>query len=701
MSGDFNSLVVELRRRNVVRVAGLYGVVGWLLAQVAVIMESAFALPSAFDATVIAALLLGFPVALFLAWAFELTPEGVRRSEPGEAPNPARARAKKSRLNAFIAIGLAAAAGLFFLGRTTAPPAAPVDREASIAVLPFTDMSTGGDQGYFADGIAEELLNLLSRASDLRVASRTSAFSFRDGTVPMREIGESLGVAHVLEGSVRTSGPTIRITAQLIDTDSDLHLWSGTYDRPLSASNIFEVQDEIASNIVRELEGRLLDRNDADTPTDNTEALTAYLKARAAAATRTVDGIEESIREGTKAVILDPGFARAHAQLAYSYTLARYYGEMERGEATELAEKHMAQAVALDPGDADVRLLRGWTTFARHDAPNPESEALFTSLVRDDPGNADAWRGLSMSLNGTKERREAIERAAELDPRSSIILINLANQAAEVGEVDYAVGVLKRILRVDPGSPVVLSQLAYLLRDRGDLMESHRVAMSAGDDPQSEEARRAVYFALGMWEEAERLGLARASVARAVAGGDWSEARRLTSLMPANDPYALPSHFITDTAEQLDVTLDENPGWKAFLLRDEPLRDFSTVGSALSYYRAARDRDPEVAALLRARLGEYFDAPYNARPASVTWNTLLARWHALNNRPFEMDEALEARLALGAPIVSARFQEFRPHEGREEVLALRARSEALAGKLRTEIRADLANPPEPWWEPGG
>ena len=528
-----------------------------------------------------------------------------------------------------------------------------MDREASIAVLPFTDMSTGGYQAYFADGIAEELLNLLSRASDLRVASRTSAFSFRDGSVPVREVGETLGVAHVLEGSVRTSGPTIRITAQLIDTDSDLHLWSETYDRPLSAGNIFEVQDEIASNIVRELEGRLLDRDEADAPTDNTEALTAYLKARSAAATRTVDGIEKSIREGTKAVILDPDFARAHTHLAYSYTLARYYGRVERGEATELAEEHMSQAVTLDAGDADVRLLQGWTTFARHDAPNPESEALFASLVRDDPDNADAWRGLSMSLNGTEEQRDAIERAAELDPRSSIILINLANQSAEAGDVDYAISVLKRILRVDSGSPVVLSQLAYLLRDRGDLVESHRVAMSAGDDPQSEEGRRAVYFALGMWEEAEELDLVRASVARAVAEGDWDEARRLINMMPADDPNALPSHFITDTAEQLDVTLDENPGWKAFLLRDEPFRDFATVSSALSYYRAARDRDPEVAALLKSRLGAYFDTPANARPGSVTWNTLLARWHALNNRAFAMDEALEARLALGAPIVAA------------------------------------------------
>ena len=696
---DWNRLIVELRRRNVVRVAGLYGVVGWLLAQVAVIMETAFGLPASFDATVISLLLLGFPVALIVAWAFELTPEGVRRTDPSEPVDPVRNARKKRRLEAGIAVGLAALVAVFFAGRTTAPGAPPPDREASIAVLPFADMSAQGDQGYFGDGIAEELLNLLSRSTGLRVASRTSAFSFRDGTTPIREIGDSLDVAHVLEGSVRTAGPTVRITAQLIDTDTDLHLWSETYERPMSAADIFTVQDEIAASIVSELQGRLTDAPVAPRPTEDTEAYTAYLKAKAAAATRTVEGIETAIAEATKAVTLDPGFARAHAQLAYTYSLAQFYTDIDPARARELTQRHIERAHALAPDDLDVRLNRAWTSYAAARAPNATSEALFASLVEDDPTNAEAWRGLGMSRDDRAGRREAVERAAELDPRSTIILINLAEQRAEAGDVEGAVAVLERVLAVEPGNPTALVQLSYRLRDRGDLLEAHRVAKSAGDGPQIEEALRGVYFTLGMWEEAQGLGMVRAGIAEAVAEEDWKEARRLTGLLDPDDPFALPSHFITDDHEQMRKTLARNPGWEDYLLQDAPIRDYATAGAVMSYLRATRDRDPARAERLRARLEAWFGDPSTHRPASVSWNTLLARWHALNNRPREMDAALEARLALGSPLTSARFLEFRPHEGRAEMVAMRERSEELAERLRAAIRAELADPPEPWWAP--
>lgn len=286
-----DNLFSELKRRNVIRVAGVYAVVGWVLAQIATTLEDALGLPAWFDGVIVALLLLGLPIALVLAWAFELTPDGVLRTE--DVPDGASITSATGRkLDFTIVAGLVLLAGMIFWQQTTKTDSptvavAPTDAvvaEASIAVLPFADLSQAGDQEYFSDGISEEILNVLVGVEGLEIVSRTSSFQFKDRDLGIPEIAELLKVRHVVEGSVRKSGETIRVTAQLIDALHDKHLWSDTYDRPLTAENLFSIQDEISNAIVAALSDALglttLSPVDVSLATRNLTAYELYLQAR-------------------------------------------------------------------------------------------------------------------------------------------------------------------------------------------------------------------------------------------------------------------------------------------------------------------------------------------------------------------------------------------------------------------------------------
>jgi TolB-like protein len=275
----------ELKRRQVFRVAGIYAVVGWVLLQIANMLESAIGLPDWFDGMVVAALIIGFPVAILLAWAYELTAEGVKRTE---AATGETTYTSSSRLEVAIVAGLAIVIGMGVWQQITKPETVHIAGEnpaaseasnatgsnaapallvapvrlvnaASIAVLPFADLSPDKDQEYFSDGISEEILNVLVGVDGLSVASRTSAFRFKGESKSIPTIASELKVAHVLEGSVRKAGETIRITAQLIRAEDDVHLWSDTYDRELTVASIFEIQDDIAEQIVASLSETLVD----------------------------------------------------------------------------------------------------------------------------------------------------------------------------------------------------------------------------------------------------------------------------------------------------------------------------------------------------------------------------------------------------------------------------------------------------------
>jgi TolB-like protein len=321
------SLIAELKRRNVFRVGAAYAIVGWLLIEVASVLLPTFDAPDwvmkAFSSLVI----LGFPLTLVIAWAFELTPEGIKRDT---AVDPADSiRHVTGRRLDFIIIGVLVLAVAYFavdkfvlesepeqagITPKPLPVAESVAREKSIAVLPFVNMSSDPEQEYFSDGLSEEILNLLAKVPELKVTARTSSFAFKGKNDDVRTIGKALNVNAVLEGSVRKSGERVRITAQLIDVASGTHLWSETYDRILT--DIFAVQDNVASEILDALQVHVGVAPTRGRPTEDTEAYSLALKAKAALSVYEGDIARSYL---LKAIELDPDYAKAHELVAFSY----------------------------------------------------------------------------------------------------------------------------------------------------------------------------------------------------------------------------------------------------------------------------------------------------------------------------------------------------------------------------------------------
>ena len=310
----------ELKRRNVYKVAVAYAVVSWLLIQIATQVFPFFEVPNWAVRLVVLLLALGFPVALVLSWAFEITPEGIKL-ESEVVPDEKRIRPGGRRtIGITIALALVAAGLLAFqllqsrlANLSHGEPDVPL---ASIAVLPFTDMSQAKDQEYFADGISEELLNLLAKIPQLQVTARTSSFAFKGKETGIPEIARTLHVAHVLEGSVRKAGNSVRITVQLIKASTDTHLWSQTYDRKLD--DIFAIQDEIAADVVKQLKVTLLGEGPKSRTTDP-EAYAFYLQAVQLGRLRTAEAYEQSAALYQKVLAIDPRYAPAWGGLASNF----------------------------------------------------------------------------------------------------------------------------------------------------------------------------------------------------------------------------------------------------------------------------------------------------------------------------------------------------------------------------------------------
>ncbi|WP_339748098.1 hypothetical protein [uncultured Maricaulis sp.] len=416
--------LAELRRRNVFRVAAAYLVVGWLVLQVVGAVENAAALPGWTDGFALVVLITAFPVVLFIAWAFELTPEGLKKTGSlEEAPSVRLLGASDWVLIASVLIVVAVVAYQSLTPRggaapasiaTVAGPTALVVSDASIAVLPFADLSQAGDQQYFSDGISEEILNVLVRVQGLEVASRTSAFQFRGDAMGIPEIAGRLGVRHVLEGSVRKDGETIRITAQLIDARDDRHLWSQTYDRPFTAGALFAVQDEIANAIVTALRN-VLDMGEAPTIevaaiTDDIDAYSLYLEARTLFQARArLDYVDQLLE---RAVQIDSDFSEAWEMRAAVVSLAVEYdfSDITDDEVTRQTEEFAHRALELNPDSsmamavlAKLTMNRSTGLLIRADWANILEQ--FTHAVELDPRNASAlnWYGLALGSVGQLE----------------------------------------------------------------------------------------------------------------------------------------------------------------------------------------------------------------------------------------------------------------------------------------------------------
>jgi TolB-like protein/uncharacterized membrane protein YhdT len=434
----------ELSRRNVIRVTGLYVVAGWIVLQVITTVAPILGLPDWFDTAVLVLLLAGLPFIAIGAWAFEMTPEGLRREQSAAPDAPSRV----SRLDIGILVALVVLIGVgAWLNLTRAPtvvsqPAIATsedesgDSHTSIAVLAFDDLSEAGDQEYFADGISEEILNLLVRVEGLQVASRTSSFQYKNRPLGISEIANELGVDHVLEGSLRRAGDSIRITAQLIDARTDRHLWSDNFDRDIT--DIFAIQDEIADAIVQALADSLgLAPEDANVDvravTANLDAYDAYIQGREYFLRRVQ--IEEAIALLEHAVELDPDFVEAWEVLALSYVISSSWTDRDVIESA-------ADAVA-----AANRVLE----------INPDSSMAYAALGAA-AGNTPNGNILELIV--------PLERSLELDPNNIVALDWYATNLATLGYFHDARDILERCLEIDPGYTKCRSALVeiyYLL----------------------------------------------------------------------------------------------------------------------------------------------------------------------------------------------------------------------------------------------
>lgn len=349
------SLLVELKRRNVFRVGLTYLIVAWLLIEIANNVVTPLGLPDWTTTLVIVLLAFGFPVALILAWAFESTPEGLRREDDAAGTGvPFRAFGRK--WDFVIIAGLVLALGYFAWDRDSRQPAHEAEAAgATLAVLPFEDLSPNEDQGYFADGVAEQLLDSLARVEGLQVTARTSSFAFKGRNEEVRTIGKALGVRDLLEGSVRKEGDRVRVTTQLVDTDTGYHLWSETYDRKLT--DIFAVQDEIAGKVADVLKVALgVAAAQLPGMTRNVEAYEEFLKGNAAAGPFTQESIQQALDHYERALVLDPTFSYARITLAATYYDGASVAPDKAADWQKRAFEAVAQAQQTTP-DAPYVLL--------------------------------------------------------------------------------------------------------------------------------------------------------------------------------------------------------------------------------------------------------------------------------------------------------------------------------------------------------
>jgi TolB-like protein len=432
----------ELKRRRVGKVGIAYGAVAWAVTEASSVVLPALQLPEWTVTFVVVFLLVGFPVAMILAWIFDVGPEGIERTEPlaGE-PRSTRLRLRI----AYAAVVLVLMAGLAYLlyerGFDRAHAGQP---HGSIAVLPFANLSGDAARDYFSDGMTEELLNLLARVPGLQVASRTSSFAYKGRNVDIREVGRELGVETVLEGSVRQSGEQVRITAQLIDAETGFHLWSATYERRLE--DIFQVQDEIAAAIVDKLrielapqEQKLAVRDKA--PTQNVEAYELYLQGRAVWKRRGEENLVRAIDLYQRALGLDPGFARAHAALASAYVVMPGYTREEGDEEKfmPLAVASARQSLSIDSNIGEAHAVLAQINAQRGNLLDAESGFFFAISLEPNEPTPHHWYSLLLARVGRLEAAgEQARRAYELDPTSPVIAANLANMYLMAGEDEQA-----------------------------------------------------------------------------------------------------------------------------------------------------------------------------------------------------------------------------------------------------------------------
>ena len=479
----------ELKRRNVYKVAIAYAVVAWLLMQIAPQVFPFLEIPNWAIRLVIMLIVIGFPIALVIAWAFELTPEGLKRTEfADELPK------KSARSRAWIYVVIVAGAisvGLFFFGRYTATSkqSKPIEVPAkSLAVLPFANLSGNPDNAYFAAGIQDEIITRLAKITELKVISCTSTQRFKGAPDDLPAIAKQLGVANILEGSVQRTTDQLRVNVQLVEAATGAHLWADTFDRKLT--DIFKIESEIAKTVAETLQAKLSgsERNAiAAQPTENTKAHELYLKGRFFWDKRTGDNLKKSIDYFNQAIAADPNYALAYVGLADCYLLLEDYTGTPAIETYPKAEAFAQHALQLDDSlaEAHTSLAYVYTNLWQWE----QAEEEFKRAIKLNPNypTAHHWYSLCLlDLGRIDEAKAQIKRAHELDPLSLIIGTTLNYAYFAEGDVNSSIAQCKRVIDLDPNFPRAHEYLGlgYLAQGRNSeaIVEIHKAVELSGRD---------------------------------------------------------------------------------------------------------------------------------------------------------------------------------------------------------------------------
>lgn len=592
--------------------AGVYVVVGWLIMQVISVMTPALLLPDWVDSLCAVLLIAGFPIAMILAWAFELTPDGMKPTKSITADDSITSKTGR-KLDFAILGGLALVGGLLafqaFKPATAPSPVAPSEAiEASIAVLPFADLSPEGDQEYFGDGIAEELLNVFAQIKQMQVAGRTSSFAYKGQNLDLREIGRVLGVATILEGSIRKQGDRIRVTAQLIKADDGFHIWSETYDRDLV--DIFAVQDDIAREISTALMPHLMGDNapvlDAATRTD-VDAYKDFLEARQLVHGRSDFNKAKTLLEGV--IKTDPDYAPAYSVLAHVEGALSdapgAYGDTPLSEAAPIMQAHLDRAFALDPDLDHAHAAQG--LLYSQLSQSGEAISAFERALEINPNNLDAKMWLAFEFIRNRRHRDTAETLMEVfnkDPLYGPVAKNAVIQFHQIGDMERAQQIVDRLNAIAPDTPrtqLVNANFNYWQGHWGEAMKMLLEVLEA--EPENVRVKSDLayaYLTLGAGPEVRQYGNALYEVYGYWLEGDMDTAQTKFEalLAKAPDSALLTNEYINLLASKgdfQDVVDYYDATWRD--LRDFEKKTFnpysevppSYASLALSFQKSGRD----------------------------------------------------------------------------------------------------------------
>ena len=623
------SLIDELKRRNVFKVGVAYVVAAWLLLQLTEVLVELLGLPENAGKYVILLLVIGFPVALFFAWAFELTPEGLRKEK--DVDQSQSITKQTGRKLDFMVIGVMAVALAYFaydkLVLSTARDAALVEATTqamteqntvegasaqigkSIAVLPFVNMSSDAEQEYFSDGISEEILNALAMVKGLQVTGRTSSFAFKGQNQDLREIGKALDVNHILEGSVRKSGNTVRITAQLIQVDNGFHLWSGAYDRELN--DVFAIQDEIANNILQQLKLTMLGEEilPVTAARTDTQAYDLYLLAKQRMYERTGPTIEAAAELLDRAIAIDPDYAPAYAQRGIASLLLAEgggrYGNIPREQAEAQAKLYLDKALALDPNQADAWAGLGLYHYGQPTgAMQLQAIELLQKALAINPGMIDASNWLSNALTSLGRPAEAYDVQMGMIARDPLYRPGIGNAVqsfVNFGQQEQAFAFLDKIRPLIPNAAMMQQAEVVIRLSLGQVAESLALIETAvALNPSSAIARSTRRFAWMGSHQFERVADEDESFVQvfALANLGHDEEASILAFKLADERADLSTLFrylnIAGRSDELITYLEERwPNLDA-LREDFPpfsaLGDFLMLDVALAYSRAGNQQ---------------------------------------------------------------------------------------------------------------